>query len=78
MKSIKQRKAEALVESEALQTQIQDLLKQIKTGLENHDRQASIDGGHHWGHVGDLTDIAHTLNDIKDRLHHTGEYATIN
>ncbi len=59
---------------EEKQKEIRKLLKQIEAGLEKHDRNASGPGGHHWGHVGDLVDIAHTLTDLKDRLHGTGEY----
>jgi hypothetical protein len=78
MKEIKEGKTEALKEYEQKQTEIRKLLKQIETGLEKHDRKASSNvGGHHWGHVGDLTDIASTLVDLKDRLHNTGEYAQV-
>jgi len=59
---------------EEKQTEIRKLLKQIEIGLEKHDRKASGQGGHHWGHVGDLNDICQTLSDLKDRLHQTGEY----
>lgn len=64
----------ALNEYEKKQAEIQKLLKQIAVGMEKHDRAAS-GTGHHWGHVGDLNDIAEVLTDIKDRLHQTGEYA---
>ncbi len=67
----------ALNEYETKQAEIRKLLKQIEVGLEKHDRAASGKGGHNWGHVGDLTNIANTLKDIKDRLHETGEYADI-
>ena len=60
---------------EEKQAEIKKLLKQIEAGLLKHDRNASGPGGHHWGHVGDLADIAHSLTDLKDRLHGTGEYA---
>ena len=60
---------------EETQKEIRKLLKQIEAGLEKHDRKASGPGGHHWGHVGDLVSIAHTLTDLKDQLHGTGEYA---
>jgi hypothetical protein len=63
----------ALEEYEKKQAEIKKLLKQIDAGLQAHDRAAS-GTGHHWGHVGDLTDIAEVLTDIKDRLHQTGEY----
>jgi len=56
---------------------IRKLLKQIQAGLEKHDCNASGQGGHHWGHVGDLESIASTLTDLKDRLHNTGEYAKV-
>lgn len=65
----------ALAEYEKRQAEIQKTLKQIAAGLEKHDRNASVTGGHHWGHVGDLVDILKTLEDIKDRLQGTGEYA---
>jgi len=73
--TIKQVDADPLKAYEAKQAEIKELLKQIKAGLEKHDRQASSHGGHQWGHVGDLAGIADTLTDLKDRLHHTGEYA---
>ena len=63
-------------EYEARQEEIKKLLKQIEAGLEKHDRNTSSQpGGAHWGHVVDLTSIADTLRDLKDRLHDTGEYA---
>lgn len=68
-------KQTALEAYEEKQAEIKKLLAQIKVGLEQHDRRASTKGGHHWGHVGDLADIAATLTDLKDRLHQTGEYA---
>lgn len=67
----------ALETYETKQAEIEKLLKQIQTGLVMHDRKASGSGGHNWGHVGDLTDIAATLVDLRDRLHLTGEYAQI-
>lgn len=73
--TVKRVKDEPLQEYEAKQAEIKKLLKQIEEGLRKHDRNASSQGGHHWGHVGDLTSIADTLTDLKDRLHHTGEYA---
>ncbi|RPI95378.1 MAG: hypothetical protein EHM40_03250 [Chloroflexi bacterium] len=76
MRSIKSIKQDALKEYETQQAQIRKLLKQIEAGLQKHDRNASSNpGGHHWGHVGDLTSIAETLTDLRDRLHGTGEYA---
>ena len=74
-KEIKMKQQTALNEYEKKQEEIQKILKQIAAGLEKHDRAASGLGGHNWGHVGDLTDIVTTLQDIKDRLHQTGEYA---
>jgi len=68
-------KQDALEEYEAKQAEIKKLLKQIEAGLQQHDRKASAQGGHHWEHVGDLTSIAETLTDLRDRLHNTGEYA---
>lgn len=65
----------ALQKYEAKQAEITKLLQQIETGLEKYDREISLQGGHHWGHVGDLTSIATTLTDLRDRLHGQGEYA---
>ena len=76
-KTIKNIKNDPLKEYEKQQARIQKLLKQIEAGLLKHDRDASGPGGHHWGHVGDLTSMADTLQDIKDRLHQTGEYAEV-
>jgi hypothetical protein len=73
--TIKQVQNDPLKEYEAKQAEIKKLLKQIEAGLEKHDRNGSTSGGHHWGHVGNLTSIADTLRDLKDRLHGTGEYA---
>lgn len=64
----------ALEAYEEKQAEIKKLLAQITVGMEQHDRNASGKGGHNWGHVGDLTSIADTLTDIRDRLHGTGEY----
>ncbi len=57
------------------QAEIRKLLKQIEAGLQKHDRSASGQGGINWGHVGDLTSIASTLTELKDRLHLSGEYS---
>jgi hypothetical protein len=57
------------------QEEIAELLKQIQAGLEQHNQSAS---NKNWCHVGDLTSIAETLTDIRDRLHGTGEYTTYN
>lgn len=62
----------ALEAYEEKQAEIEKLLKQIKEGLLTHDRNSIP--RHNWGHVGDLTSIAETLTDIRDRLHGTGEY----
>jgi hypothetical protein len=67
--------ATALEAYETSQVQIERLLKKIKWGLEEHDKAASRDGGHSWGHVGDLLDIQEELTDISNRLHQEGEYA---
>jgi hypothetical protein len=67
----------ALEAYETKQADIEKLLKQIQAGLLKHDHKASGPGGHNWGHVGDLTDIAATLADLRDRLHSKGEYAEI-
>lgn len=66
---------ESLEKYEEKQAEIEKLLKQIAVGLQAHDRMASGQGGHHWGHVGDLNKIARELEDIRDRLHGKGEYA---
>ena len=63
----------ALEAYEEKQAEIEKLIRQIKNGLLQHDR--GCNPHHHWGHVGDLTSIAEQLQDIKDRLHRTGEYA---
>ena len=65
----------SLQKYEEKQTEIRKLLKQIEVGLEKHDRKASGQGGHYWGHVGDLNDICRTLTDLKDSLPQTGERA---
>jgi hypothetical protein len=65
----------SLEKYEEKQAEIEKLLREIKVGLQAHDRAASGQGGHHWGHVGDLTHIADELQDISNRLHHRGEYA---
>ncbi len=62
----------ALEAYEEKQTEIEKLLRQIEAGLLMHDRNCAP--RHHWGHVGDLTSIAETLTDIRDRLHGKGEY----
>lgn len=67
----------SLKKYEEKQAEIKKLLKQIEVGLQQHDRNASGHGGHHWGHVGDLTSIASTLTNIRDQLHHIGEYAQV-
>jgi hypothetical protein len=69
------RSAESLQAYEDKQAEIEKLLKRIAVGLQAHDRRASGQGGHHWGHVGDLTDIAAELREVSDRLNGTGEYA---
>jgi hypothetical protein len=76
-KTFKQIKNDPLGEYEARQAAIKKLLKQIEAGLEAHDHRASCAGGHHWGHVGDLTSIVDTLTDIKDGLHRTGEHSGV-
>jgi len=70
-------KQDSLKEYETKQKEIRKLLKQIEVGLEKHDRNASGQGGHHWGHVGDLASIVETLTNLKDQLHKTGEYAEV-
>jgi hypothetical protein len=67
----------SLQKYEEKQAEIRKLLKQIEVGLEKHDRKASGQGGHHWGHVGDLNQIVGELVDIRDRLHNKGEYARV-
>ena len=65
----------SLEKYEEKQAEIEKLLREIKAGLQVHDRNASGQGGHHWGHVGDLNRIVGELQDISDRLHGKGEYA---
>lgn len=65
----------ALTEYEKKQIIIKKLLKQIEAGLEKHDRKASKQGGHHWGHVGDLDHIEEQLTEARDFLMGTGEFA---
>ena len=65
----------ALSEYNKRQAEIKKVLKQIEAGLQKHDRKASTQGGHNWGHVGDIGDMVEVLTDLKDRLHNTGEYA---
>lgn len=74
-KDLAQSRQNALDEYECKQAEIEKLLKQIAVGLQKHDRDASGEGGHNWGHVGDLASIAAELTDIRDRLHLTGEYS---
>ena len=65
----------SLTEYEAEQARIKKLLKQIETSLVVHDHNASGLGGHHWGHVGDLRHVAGNLEELRDFLMGTGEYA---
>jgi len=64
-----------LEDYEAEQARIQKILKQIATALIVHDKMASGQGGHHWGHVGDLRHAESQLEEIRNRLMGTGEYA---
>ena len=68
-------RANSLKEYEAEQARIKKLLKQIETSLVVHDHNASGLGGHHWGHVGDLRHAAGNLEEIRNFLMGTGEYA---
>lgn len=68
-------RANSLQEYEAKQAEIKKLLKQIETSLVVHDHKASGKGGHHWGHVGDLRHVAGNLEELRDFLMGTGEYA---
>ncbi|MFZ5856766.1 MAG: hypothetical protein ACOYZ6_08045 [Chloroflexota bacterium] len=74
--TVRQAKEDALKEYERKQAEIKKLLKQIEVGLEKHDREASGQGGHHWGHVGDLTHVADQLQDLRDFLTDKGDYAS--
>lgn len=67
-KAKEQSKLEALDIYEERKEEIQRLLKQISTGLEQHDKNAGISGGHHWGHVGDLGYIVSLLIEVNSRL----------
>lgn len=68
-------KNDQLKEYERKQDKIKKLLKKIEAGLEKHDRKASKDGGHHWGHVGDLNYVADRLEEARNFLMRMGEYA---
>ena len=75
-KTFKELLNDPLKEYEYQKEMVEELLAEIESGLLAHDRNASRwPGGPNWGHVGDLTGIADTLRDLKDRLHGTGEYA---
>lgn len=73
MKHKKQNQQEAKTEYQRLQGELKLLMRQIESGLREHNLDAREEG-HHWGHVGDLGSIKEVLTDIKDRLHGTGEY----
>lgn len=55
---------DSLKKYEQKQAEIRRLLKQIEMRLEKHDRNASRQGGHHWGHVGDLSHIVSVLTEV--------------
>lgn len=61
-------KLDSLKAYEERQAEIKKLLKKIGVGLERHDKNASIAGGHHWGHVGDLSHIVSVLTEVHARL----------
>ena len=63
----------ALKTYEEKQAAIKKLLKQIDHGLEKHDRERTE--AINWGHVGDLTYIEEQLQQVKDMLYRTGEFA---
>jgi len=67
-KRLKASKADSLGVYEERQKDIKKLLKRIEIGLQFHDRNASISGGHHWGHVGDLGHIISVLTEVNGRL----------
>lgn len=67
-KELELTKGEALAKYDERKAEIQKLLKQIAAGLEQHDKNASISGGHHWGHVGDLGHIVGVLAEVNARL----------
>lgn len=74
-RTFKQIENDPIKEYESQKEIIEELLGEIQDGLEKHDRRASEKpGGPHWGHVGDLTSIADTLRDLRDRLHVKGGY----
>jgi len=75
-KTTEQRKAEALKSYEKLQAENKRLLKRIEVGLEKHDKEASLSGGHHWGYAGDMERVKELLKQVSDMLHHEGEYAS--
>ena len=73
---IRQSKSESREQYERRQAEIKQLLKEITAGIQLHNREAH-EKGCHWGYVGDLASIAVTLTDIRDQLHHTGEYTEV-
>ena len=54
---------------------VKDLLKKISTGVDAHKANC-MKGNCHYGHVGDVKELANTLQDLHDRVHMQGEYAT--
>lgn len=73
-RTVKNMKESSLKKYEEKKASIQKLLRQIEAGLDVHDKKASLEGGHHWGHVGDLNRIESELKELKDILHGMGEY----
>lgn len=60
------------------QAEALELLKEIRAGLEQHKRDAKSGRGINYGHVGDMGHYLESLRDVRDSLHHLGEYAPEN
>lgn len=52
------------------------LLDRIRTTIVNHD-DAPGEEGPNWGDVGDAAETRRVLQELSDRLHQEGEYATV-
>lgn len=66
---------EARAEYKRNQAQVRQLLKEIRDGLDTHQRATNENERALWGYVGDLKRITAELSDLRDRLNGTGEYA---
>ena len=63
----------ALASFMARKTEIDDMLARLQALSEEHFNASP--GEIHWGHVGDLADMAKNLHEICDRAFQEGEYA---